>query len=176
MGKRLEIKGANFSANAIERVTPIPLQKIIDFDGACDGTVVSIPVDLISTSATDWTMFAQFAWQGGRTGEIRLFDNRSTTNVLQFGYTGNKQFYKSAGVEYSASALIYFDNSIRKIGFRKKNGHIYVTFDGVSWTQTQMVLDSNIGSTNIFSQAPVLTELRVTVWNDPDYNIAPLFQ
>lgn len=183
MGKRLEIKGANFSANAIEHITPIPLTKLIDFDGACDGNYYLYNVDLISTSAPDWVCFCQFAWQGGRTGEIRLFFFMSADNVVQVGYTNNKQFYKAAELtNYSAAVKHIFDNSIRKIGFKKQNGHVYVTFDGVSWSQTELVPTASVGHVDIFGnaaggvQTPTLTEMRLTVWNDPDYNIAPLFQ
>lgn len=181
MGKRLEIKGANFSANAIEHITPIPLTKLIDFDGACEGNLITQSVDLISTAAPDWVCFCQFAWQGGRTGEIRLFGFTSNDRVIQVGYTSNKQYYKAANVEYSASSIIRFDNSIRKIGFKKQNGHVYVTFDGVSWSQTEFIPNSNVGAVYIWGtpngcETPNLTEMRLTVWNDPDYNIAPLFQ
>lgn len=182
MGKRLEIKGANFSANAIEHITPVPLTKLVDFDGVCQGQLITYSVDLISTLAPDWVCFIQFAWQGGRTGEIRLFGFTSDDRVIQAGYTSNKQFYKAAERTYSASALHYFDNAIRKIGFKKQNGHVYVTFDGVSWSQTEFIPSSNVGTVYIWGtpnngcETPNLTEMRLTVWNDPDYNIAPLFQ
>lgn len=179
MGKALVIKDANFSANAIEQVTPISVTKLVDFDGACDGSTVTINVDLLSTSAPDWAAFAQFAWQGGRTGQIRLIHIASTTNVVQVGYNGTNQYYKAAELtNYSSSLIHTFDNSIRKIGFKKQNSKVYATFDGVTWTQTEFVPDANMGTVYIWGnpvQCPNLTELKLIVWNDPDYNISPLF-
>lgn len=181
MGKALVIKGANFATNAIDQVTPAPITKLVDFNGVCDGNFYLYDVDLISTSAPDWTCFVQFSWGGGRTGEIRLFYFKSSDNVVQVGYTVNNQFYKAAASAYSASTIHTFDNSIRKIGFKKQNGHVYSTFDGVSWTQTEIVLNSNVGQVQIFGntddgvKVPTLTELRLTVWNNPTYDISPLF-
>lgn len=182
MGKALVIKGADFATNAVERVTPINLEKLVDFNGACEGSVVSYDVDLISTSAPDWVCFVQFSWQGGRTGQIRLFFFISDDNVVQVGYNSANQFYKAAELtDYSSSVIHTFDNSIRKVGLKKQNGRVYATFDGVSWLQTELVPTANVGRVEIFGtaavgvQAPTLTELRLTVWNDPTYDISPLF-
>lgn len=180
MGKRIVIKGANFSINAIEQLTPTPTSKIIDFEGSCQGSLVSYQVDLLSSSATDWVLFAQFAWQGGRTGEIRLFDIRSNTNVCQIGFTNNHQFYRSASISSGTTYIHTFSNDIRKIGFKKNSNHIYVTFNGTDWTQTEMVVDSDSSDVTIWGavgilQCPELTELVLTVWDNPYYDISHLF-
>lgn len=181
MGKALVIKKANFAINAIDRVTPTQITRLVDFSGACDGNLLTYNIDLISTSAPDWVCFVQFAWQGGRTGEIRLFGFSSDDKMVQVGYTGNNQFYKCADKAFSASTIHNFDNAIRKIGFKKQNGHAYVTFDGVAWTQTEFTPSANVGQVYIWAsadaivQCPNLTELTLQVWNDPTYDISPLF-
>ena len=182
MSKALVIKGADFAANAVERVTPINLQKLVDFDGACEGSVVPYDIDLISTSAPDWVCFVQFSWQGGRTGQIRLFFFISDDNVVQVGFNSSNQFYKAAELTNYSSAVIHtFDNSIRKVGFKKQNGRVYATLDGVAWSQTELIPTDNVSRVEIFGtesagvQAPTLTELRLTVWNDPTYDISPFF-
>lgn len=179
MGEALVIKGADFATNAVEIVTPINLVKLVDFNGACEGSTVTLNVDLLSTSAPDWVAFAQFSWQGGRTGQIRLFHIASTTKAVQVGYNGTNQFYKAAELtDYSSAAKHTFDNAIRKIGFKKQNSKVYVTFDGTTWTQTEFVPDANVGTVYIWGnpvQCPNLTELRLTAWDDPTYNISPFF-
>lgn len=181
MGKRIVIKEANFSNNAIEQLTPTPISKIIDFEGSCQGSIVSYQVDLLSSSATNWVLFAQFAWQGGRTGEIRLFDIRSNTNVCQIGFTNNHQFYRSASISFGTTYLHTFSNDIRKIGFKKTSNHIYVTFNGTDWTQTEMVIDSNSSDFQIWGasgieQCPTDTYMKLYVWDNPTYNISFLFE
>lgn len=179
MGKNLIIKNADFSQNAIESIVPSDL--LYSFSGSVNGTTIDTGLHLL-TSVTEWTMFVEWSniictdlnsrgiWlttQGDSRIEVCSYNNK---NNMYFTVYKKDNYYTIDGVSYIEPV-----KNTGKIGLRRNGNLGQITFDGIIWRNTNIVLPIEEERT-LKIKSPIITgTAEVKIFNSATKDISQLF-
>lgn len=181
MGKNLIIKNADFSQNAIESIGPSDL--LYSFSGSVNGTTIDTGLQLF-TSITEWTMF--LSWNN-----ITTIDTTKNSSWCICGHFNEGEltactFNKNDGSYYTkfCKANFFVPDGLNyisqvqqtgKIGFRR-NGNIgQITFDGVTWRNSNIVLPVATDWTFKVKSPNLNGTAVIKLYNSSDKDISKLF-
>lgn len=186
MGKNLLIKGADFHINAIENIPPTPptpSDLLYEFNGSVNGEQVDIGLKLF-TELTNWTMFV--SWNNiavtDATVNTMWFKcghyNEGELMVCAFNKNSGKYYTKFCNAKYYIPDGLNYIESVQqtgKIGFRR-NGNIgQITFDGVTWQNSNIVLPTATDYTLNVKKPNVNGTAVIKLYNSSDKDISQLF-
>lgn len=134
MGKLLIIKGADFSANAIEHVTPpTPSQPIYTLQNKVyDGTNYdTTEYELFGSSLPNWTLFVHWSNNNSGSGYLWNFWGNSNNKIPGVACRGT-----DFRVDDTIGGMTFISDvnpTSDKIALRRTDNMLYYSLDGVTW-------------------------------------------
>lgn len=179
MAKNLIIKNADFSQNAIESIGPSDL--LYSFSGSVNGTTIDTGLQLL-TSITEWTMFVNWSnivcigsptpaeWlytPGDSRLSICAYNKQSQRYFTVFK---KSQYYTVDGVNYIEPVA-----NTGKIGLRRNGNLGQITFDGVIWENSNIVLPLGVDVPLRIKNPQFTGTAEVKIFNSATKDISQLF-
>ena len=179
MGKKIIIKNADFSQNAVEPIAPSDL--LYSFSGSVNGETIDTNLHLL-TSVTEWTMFVK--WSNIIcTGLANWVDwlrtsGDSRISVCAYNKTNQKYYtvYKKSNY-YTVDGVSYIEpvENTGKIGLRRNGNLGQITFDGIIWKNTNIVLPIGEERTLMLKNPQITGTADVKIFNSGTKDISQLF-
>lgn len=178
MAKNLIIKNADFSQNAIESIGP---DLLYSFSGSVNGITIDTGLQLL-TSITEWTMFVN--WSNIVCTNLQSFGEWLTTlgnsRLSICGYNSNSQRYFTVYKKsdyYTMDGVNYIEpvKNTGKIGLRRNGNLGQITFDGVIWKNSNIVLPVSTAASLKIKSPNFIGTAEVKIFNSATKDISQLF-
>lgn len=179
MGTNLIIKNADFSQNAIESIVPSDL--LYSFSGSVNGITIDTGLHLL-TSVTKWTMFVK--WSNisciDENSWVGWLSTQGDSRIEVCGYNSKSKNYYTVYRKsnyYTIDGVSYIEpvGNTGKIGLRR-NGYLgQITFDGIIWKNTNIVLPIEEERTLKIKSPKIIGTAEVKIFNSATKDISQLF-